>query len=54
VQKVYEGEEVLICKAGKPMAKLVKYEPSKIKRKAGILKGQIELPMISMNCHKSF
>ena len=39
VAKVAEGEEVVIAKAGKPVAKLVKYEREP--RKLGFLRGQI-------------
>jgi prevent-host-death family protein len=40
VEKVAEGEEVVIAKAGKPVAKLVKYEPKKPRRLGG-LEGRI-------------
>jgi prevent-host-death family protein len=40
VEKVAAGEEVVIAKAGKPVAKLVKYE-QKEKRKLGGLEGKI-------------
>ncbi len=35
---VAEGNEVTICKAGKPMAKLVPIEAAPTKRKLGLLK----------------
>jgi prevent-host-death family protein len=40
VEKVSAGEEVVIAKAGKPVAKLVKYEP-KEPRPLGLYDGQI-------------
>jgi len=40
VEKVSAGEEVVIAKAGKPVAKLVKYE-AKEPRKLGLLDGKI-------------
>jgi prevent-host-death family protein len=39
VEKVAAGEEVVIAKAGKPVAKLVKYEREP--RRLGFLKGRI-------------
>ena len=42
VAKVAEGEEVVIAKAGKPVAKLVAYEEEEQKpRELGFLRGQI-------------
>jgi prevent-host-death family protein len=40
VAKAAEGEEVVIAKAGKPVAKLVKYEQRE-PRRLGFLDGQI-------------
>ena len=40
VAKVAEGEEVVIAKAGKPVAKLVKYEEAP-PRELGFLRGKI-------------
>jgi prevent-host-death family protein len=40
VEKVSEGEEVVIAKAGKPVAKLVKYE-AKEPRKLGGWEGKV-------------
>ena len=37
------GEEIVIAKAGEPMAKLVAYEPSRAPRVPGRLKGQIRI-----------
>ncbi|MBI1332515.1 MAG: type II toxin-antitoxin system Phd/YefM family antitoxin [Armatimonadetes bacterium] len=37
---VENGEEVVISRAGKPVAKLVKIEPQKQPRKFGLLRGQ--------------
>jgi prevent-host-death family protein len=42
VAKAAEGEEVVIAKAGKPVAKLVKYEdPSREPRKLGMWDGLV-------------
>ncbi len=38
-----QGEEVIICKAGTPMAKLVAYTPIKKKRKAGSWAGKVKI-----------
>ena len=43
IQKVMAGQEVIIGKAGKPLAKLVKYERTDKTRKPGALKGQIQI-----------
>jgi prevent-host-death family protein len=37
------GEEVVIAKAGKPMARLVAYEPELKPRRLGVLKGKIKI-----------
>jgi prevent-host-death family protein len=43
VEKACSGEEVIICKAGKPMAKLIKYQPTKSPRQPGLWKGQVSI-----------
>jgi antitoxin (DNA-binding transcriptional repressor) of toxin-antitoxin stability system len=43
IEKVLAGKEVIIKKAGKPVAVLHKYDPHKVKREPGALKGQIEI-----------
>ncbi|MGH8717971.1 MAG: type II toxin-antitoxin system Phd/YefM family antitoxin [Burkholderiales bacterium] len=43
VDRVAAGAEIVIAKAGKPLAKLVPYEPAKPKRKPGFLKGKIKV-----------
>jgi prevent-host-death family protein len=44
VEQAAAGEEIIIAKAGKPMAKLVPLDAAKPKRKLGLLKGQIKIP----------
>ena len=41
VERVAVGEEIIIAKAGKPMAKLVPYIPAIAPRNGGFLAGQI-------------
>ncbi|MFQ5633664.1 MAG: type II toxin-antitoxin system Phd/YefM family antitoxin [bacterium] len=41
LKKVIAGEEVIIAKGNKPVAKLVSYNGKKQKRKLGSAKGQI-------------
>jgi prevent-host-death family protein len=41
LERVAEGEEIVIGKAGKPVARLVPYQASQEPRKPGALKGQI-------------
>jgi len=44
LEQVLSGEEVIISKAGKPVAKLIPLEPEKLaKRKPGLLKGKMRL-----------
>jgi prevent-host-death family protein len=43
IEKVAAGEEVIIGKAGKPVAKLVRYERSMEPRRPGALKGKIRI-----------
>jgi len=38
-----KGEEVIICKAGKPIAKLVPYQSEKKERPSGLLKDKITI-----------
>ena len=41
IEKVEKGEEVIIAKAGKPVAQLVPYKSNLKPRKPGLLKGKI-------------
>ncbi len=43
IEKVMAGQEVIICKAGKPVAKLVRYEQSEKPRHPGVLRGKIKI-----------
>jgi len=43
VEKVMAGQEVIIGKAGKPVAKLVRYERTDQPRRPGALKGKIKI-----------
>ena len=43
VERVMAGQEVIIGKAGRPVAKLVRYEPTEKPRKPGALKGKITI-----------
>jgi len=43
IEAVLAGEEVIIKRAGKPVAVLYKYETHGIERKPGALKGKIEI-----------
>lgn len=40
LEQVEEGEEIVIARAGKPIARIVPLVPSRPKRKLGILEGQ--------------
>lgn len=43
VDQVFAGEEVVICKAGRPMVRLVKYQRDDKRRKLGVWKGKIRI-----------
>ena len=43
VDLVAQGEEIVICKAGNPVAVLIAYKPKKGKRNLGVLKGKIKI-----------
>jgi len=43
VEKVMAGQEVVIGKAGKPVAKLVRHEQSEKPRRPGALRGKIKI-----------
>lgn len=44
VDEVVAGGEVVIAKAGKPMAKLIPFLPATKKRKLGLLAGKLSVP----------
>lgn len=44
LEKTANGEEFIIAKAGKPIAKVIPYEESKKMPRVGFLKGQITIP----------
>lgn len=41
IERVTAGEEIIISKAGKPVAKLVSYHEDETPRKPGFWKGQV-------------
>jgi prevent-host-death family protein len=43
IERVRAGEEIIIGKSGKPVAKLVRYESSQKKRHPGGLRGKIKI-----------
>ena len=43
IEKVLTGEEIVIKKAGKPVAVLTEYTGNKIKRRPGALEGKIHI-----------
>ncbi|MFC1883905.1 type II toxin-antitoxin system Phd/YefM family antitoxin [Thermodesulfobacteriota bacterium] len=43
IEKVLAGEDVIIGKAGKPIAKLVRYDRTDVPRLPGALRGKIEI-----------
>jgi prevent-host-death family protein len=43
VDLAFEGEEIIICKAGKPMVKLVRYQADDQPRTPGYWKGKVQI-----------
>lgn len=43
VERAAAGEEIVIGKAGKPVARLVPYQPVRAKRKPGAWKGKVRI-----------
>ncbi|MCU0579296.1 MAG: type II toxin-antitoxin system prevent-host-death family antitoxin [Desulfobacterota bacterium] len=43
IEKVLAGEEIIIGRAGKPVAKLIRYEKGQAERLPGALKGKIRI-----------
>ena len=43
IEKVLAGEDVIIGKAGKPVARLIRYEHRRPLRRPGALKGKIKI-----------
>lgn len=43
IETVMAGEEVIIGKAGKPVARFIKYENNRQPRRPGALKGKIKI-----------
>lgn len=44
VERAAAGEEIIIAKAGKPVAKLVPLQSTLVRRNLGIFKGQLNVP----------
>ncbi len=44
IEKISNGEEVIIAKAGKPVAKLSQYKEKLKPRKLGLWKGKVFIP----------
>ena len=43
IKRVLEGEEVVICKSGKPVAQLIKHPEAPKRRVPGFWKGKIKI-----------
>lgn len=43
VERAAQGEEIVIAKAGKPLARLTAYVPAAAPRRAGKMRGQIRI-----------
>lgn len=54
IELAIKGEEIIICKAGNPVAKIVALKPKKEKRKPGIWKGKVKIKNDFDKLPKSF
>jgi prevent-host-death family protein len=43
VERVAGGEEIIIAKSGKPVARLVPYAPKRVARRPGAMRGKIRI-----------
>lgn len=43
IERVAKGEEILIGKAGRPVAKVSRYEPARANKRLGYFEGQIQV-----------
>lgn len=43
VERALRGEEIIVTKAGKPVAKILRYEPAERHQRLGLFAGQIEM-----------
>lgn len=43
IERVTSGEDIIIGKAGKPVARLIRYENNRKPRRPGALKGKIKI-----------
>lgn len=43
IERVIQGEEIVISKAGKPVARLVQFSQKNTKRRLGLMKGKIQV-----------
>ena len=44
VERVEAGEEIVIARAGSPVARLVRFRSDRTRRKLGVLDGQFKIP----------
>jgi prevent-host-death family protein len=44
VEEAAQGKEIVIARAGRPIAKLVPVKPSTARRRLGALRGQLRIP----------
>lgn len=43
IELAYEGEEVIICKAGKPRVRLIRYQQPTGRRQPGAWRGKVKI-----------
>ena len=41
IEEAYNGEDVIICKAGKPIARIIPYQKQQLERIPGLWKGKV-------------
>ena len=43
VKRAAQGEEIIVTKMGKPVVKIIRYDPSRTHQRIGLFTGQIDL-----------
>ena len=43
VERAAQGEEIIVTKMGKPVVKIMRYEPSRMHRRIGLFTGKIHI-----------
>lgn len=44
VDRVVQGEEVIVTRMGKPVVRMTAYQPEQVEQRLGLLAGRLEIP----------